>query len=210
MDQGTIILANLAKGRLGEDVAALLGSLLMNQVELAALSRADSPAAMRRDYFLYVDEAHLVATTTMVELFPEARKYHLGVILAHQYLDQLSEELRCALLGNVGTLAVFRVGGLDAEVLGREFAPECRAADLMYLPAYHMYLKMQVDGTTSPPFTVSTFTAPQRQSSYRERIITTTRERYCHPVAEVERDILHAWHAHAPANQPQQQLRFSP
>ena len=85
MDQGTIILANLAKGRLGEDVAALLGSLLMNQLELAALSRADSPASKRRDYFLYVDEAHLVATTTMIELFPEARKYHLGVILAHQY-----------------------------------------------------------------------------------------------------------------------------
>jgi hypothetical protein len=83
MDHGTIILANLAKGRLGEDVAALLGSLLMNQLELAALSRAGSPASKRRDFFLYVDEAHLVATTTMIELFPEARKYHLGVILAH-------------------------------------------------------------------------------------------------------------------------------
>jgi hypothetical protein len=210
MDQGTIVLANLAKGRLGEDVAALLGSLLMNQLELAALSRADSPASMRRNYFLYVDEAHLVATTTMVELFPEARKYHLGVVLAHQYLDQLSEELRCTLLGNVGTLAVFRVGGRDAEVLGAEFTSECRAADLMYLPAYHMYLKLLVDGTTSPPFTVNTFPAPQRQSSYRERIIAATRAQYCHPVAEVERDILHALHAHTPADQPQQQLRFSP
>src|SRR5262249_18510324 len=114
------------------------------------------------------------------------------------------------LLGNVGTLAVFRVGGRDAEVLGREFAPECRAADLMYLPAYHMYLKMQADGTTSPPFTVSTFPAPQRQSSYREQIIARTRAQYCHPVAEVERDILHALHTHTPANQPQQQLRFPP
>jgi len=210
MDQGAIVLANLAKGRLGEDVAALLGSLLMNQLELAALSRADSPAAMRRDYFLYVDEAHLVATTTMIELFPEARKYHLGVVLAHQYLDQLPEDLRCALLGNVGTLAIFRVGGRDAEVLGGEFAPECHAADLMYLPAYHMYLKLLVDGTTSPPFTVSTFPAPQPHGSYREQIIAATRAQYCHPVAEVERDILRALHSNTPAVQPQQQLRFSP
>jgi hypothetical protein len=210
MDHGTIILANLAKGRLGEDVAALLGSLLMNQLELAALSRAALPAYRRRDYFLYVDEAHLVATTTMIELFPEARKYHLGVILAHQYLDQLPDELRCALLGNVGTLAIFRVGGRDAEVLSAEFAPECRAGDLVRLPAHQMYLKLLVDGTTSPPFTVSTFPAPQPHVSHRDQIIAATHAQYCHPVAEVERDILHAWHTNTPATQPQQQLRFSP
>jgi Helicase HerA, central domain len=210
MDAGTIILVNLAKGRLGEDVAALLGSLLMHQVELAALSRAAHPVSKRRDYFLYVDEAHLVATTTMIELFPEARKYHLGVILAHQYLDQLPEDLRCALLGNVGTLAVFRVGGRDAEVLGAEFAPECRAADLMYLPAHQMCLKLLVNGTTSSPFTVSTFPTPQPHISQREHIIAATRERYCHPVVEVERDIMRSWHTNSLATQPQQRLQFSP
>jgi len=169
MDHASIVLANLAKGRLGEDVAALLGSLLMNQVELAALSRAAIPAPMRRDYFLYVDEAHLVATTTMIALFPEARKYHLGVILAHQYLEQLPEDLRCALLGNVGTMAVFRVGGRDAEVFGTEFVPECRAGDLIHLPAHQMCLKLLVNGTTSPPFTVSTFPAPQSHVSHRDQ-----------------------------------------
>ena len=181
----------------------------MHQLELAALSRADSPASMRRDYYLYVDEAHLVATTTMIELFPEARKYHLGVILAHQYLDQLPEDLRCALLGNVGTLAIFRVGGRDAEVLAPEFATDCRIRDLVHLPAHHMYLKMQVDGTTSTPFSVSTFMAPKPRSSQRERIINATRERYCHPVTDVERDNLYAWHTNKPANQPQQQLQFA-
>jgi hypothetical protein len=210
MDRGTIVLANLAKGRLGEDVAALLGSLLMHQLEVAALSRADSPEATRGDYFLYVDEAHLVATTTMIELFPEARKYHLGVILAHQYLDQLPDDLRCALLGNVGTLAVFRVGGRDAEILGTEFAPECRAGDLVHLPAHHLYLKLLVHGTTSPPFTVSTFPAPQPHVSYRDRIIATTRAQYCHPVAKVEGDLLHAWRTPSPASQPQQRLQFFP
>ena len=111
---------------------------------------------------------------------------------------------------SVGTLAVFRVGGRDAEVLGGEFAPECRPSDLLHLPAYDMCLKMQVNGTTSRPFTVSTFPMPQPQVSHRERIIATTRTQYCHPVAEVERDILHAWHTQTPAVQPQQQLRFSP
>ena len=147
----------------------------------------------------------------MIELFPEARKYHLGVILAHQYLDQLPEDLRCALLGNVGTLAVFRVGGRDAEVLGAEFAPECRAGDLVHLPAHQMCLKMQVDGTTSPPFTVDTSPPPQPHgSSHRESIIAATRAQYCHPVAEVEREILHALHAPTPADQPQQRLQFAP
>jgi hypothetical protein len=201
---------NLSKGRLGEDVAALLGSLLRNQVEVVALSRAESPESRRHDYFLYVDEAHLVATTTMIDLFPEARKYHLGVILAHQYLEQLPEDLRCALLGNVGTLAVFRVGGRDAEILGTELAPECRAGDLVHLSAHQMCLKLQVNGTTSPPFTVSTFPAPQSLVSHRDQIIAATRAQYCHPVAEVERDILHAWRTTPPATQPQQQLRFSP
>jgi hypothetical protein len=179
-------------------------------LELAALSRAESPASLRREYFLYVDEAHLVATTTMIELFPEARKYHLGMILAHQYLDQLPEDLRCALLGNVGTLIAFRLGGRDAEVLVPEFAPECHAGDLVHLPAYQMCLKLLVDGTTSPPFTVSTFPAPQPHGSHREQIIAATRTQYCHPVVEVERNILHAWYPNTPADQPQQHLRFSP
>ncbi len=209
MDQGTIVLANLAKGRLGEDVAALLGSLLMSQVELATLSRAEIPESMRRDYFLYIDEAHLVATTTMVELFPEARKFHLGVILAHQYLDQMHDDLRAALLGNVGTMMAFRLGGRDAEVLAPEFAPEFRAGDLVHLPAHQMCLKLLVDRTTSRPFSVTTFPAPQPPVSHRERIIAETRQQYCQPVAEVEQDIRRYWQANtAGFQQPQQRLRF--
>ena len=112
------------------------------------------------------------------------------------------------MLQNYGT-PVFRVGGRDAEVLGAEFAPECRAGDLVHLPTHQMCLKLLVNGTTSPPFTVSTFPAPQPQGSHREHIIAATRAQYCQPVAEVERDILHAWHTHTPTDQSQQQLRFS-
>jgi hypothetical protein len=147
---------------------------------------------------------------TMIELFPEARKYHLGVTVAHQYLDQLPGDLQSAMLGNVGTLIAFRLGGRDAEILAPEFATDFRIRDLVHLPAHHMCLKIQVDGTTSTPFTVNTFPTPQPQESHRERNIAATRAQYCHLVAEVERDILYAWRTHTPANQPQQQLRFSP
>src|SRR5207244_5072217 len=123
-DRGAVILVNLARGRLGEDTTTLLGSLLITQLQLAALSRAGQEELDRRDFFLYVDEAQLMANRTMVELFPEARKFHLGVVFAHQYLDQLDESLRFAILGNVGTLIVFRLGARDAEALAQEFAPE--------------------------------------------------------------------------------------
>jgi type IV secretion system coupling TraD/TrwB family protein len=206
IDTGQVFLANLAKGRLGEDVSSLLGSLLVNQLELAALSRADVPAPERRNFVLYIDEAHLIATQTMVELFPEARKFHLGITLAHQYLDQLDEALRYALLGNVGTLVVFRVGARDADALSQEFAPEFGALDLVSLPARHGYVKLLVDGTTSRPFSATMLPPPVAQGSRREQIIAESRRRYSRPVAEVRREMLRGW-----SGQPsgtQQQLRL--
>ena len=206
MDEGRIILVNLAKGRIGEDVSALLGSLLVSQLELAALSRVDTEAAERRNFFLYVDEAHLMATRTMVELFPEARKFHLGIILAHQYLDQLEEELRYAVMGNVGTLIVFRLGARDADALTKEFAPEFHPSDLVSLPAYHIALKLMVDGTTSRPFSAETFSPPPSGSSSRERIIAESRRRYTRPVAEVEWEIFKGWQTEATGYQQRLQI----
>jgi hypothetical protein len=210
MDQGAIVLANLAKGRLGEEVAALLGSLLMSQLALAALSRVNTPEFMRREYFLYVDEAQLVATPTLVARFPEARTCHLGVILAHQYVEQLSDELRCALLRTVGSLLVFRLGGRDAEILAPAFAPEFCMGDLVNLPAHAMCLTRLVEGTPAPPCSATTFPAPRPQVSYRDRIIAATRAQYCQPVAEVERALRDAWHTPAAGDPPQQPLRFAP
>jgi len=201
MDQGGIFLANLAKGRLGEDVTALLGSLLVSQVELAALSRADVPESERPPFFLYIDEAHLMATRTMVELFPEARKFHLGIVLAHQYLAQLPEEVRTAVLGNVGTLVAFRLGAHDAEALAPEFTPEVQARDLVHLPAHHLCLKLLVDGTTSRPFSVMTRPAPRAAVSYREQIMADSRRRYGKPVAEVEAALRRGWQPDTPRYQ---------
>lgn len=197
MDEGRIILANLAKGWIGEDVSALLGSLLVSQLELAALTRVNAETTKRRNFYLYVDEAHLVATRTMVELFPEARKFHLGVILTHQYLDQLEEELRYAVMGNVGTLIVFRLGARDAQELAKEFVPEFGIPDLMNLPAYHIALKLMVDGTTSRPFSAATFSPPSSGSSYRKSIVEESRIRYTRPVAEVEWEIIRGWQTEA-------------
>lgn len=206
MDEGRIVLANLAKGRIGEDISALLGALLVSQLELAALTRVDTDASARRHFFLYIDEAHLVATRTMVELFPEARKFHLGMVLVHQYLDQLEEEVRYAVMGNVGTLMVFRLGSRDAETLAPEFAPEFHPHDLMSLPAYHAALKLMVHGATSRPFSALTFPPPPLGSSFRERIIAESRKRYTRPRAEVEWDILKGWQAGATEYQQRLQL----
>lgn len=193
MDEGGVFIANLAKGRLGEDVAALLGSLLVSQLELAALTRVDSPEDKRRPFFLYVDEAHLVATRAMVDLFPEARKFGLGVILAHQYLEQLDDELLAAILGNVGTFITFRLGARDATALAKEFVPEDSELDLVRLPAYEAYVKLMVDGTTSRPFTARTFPPPLPQVSYRSEIVARTRELFSRSVAEVEEDLAREW-----------------
>ena len=121
MDEGKILLVNLAKGRIGEDASALLGAMLVTQIWLAALSRQDIPEGARRDFFLTVAEAHSIATASFADMLSETRKYRLNLTLAHQYLDQLDPALRAAVLGNVGTLIAFRTGAEDAVYLAREF-----------------------------------------------------------------------------------------
>ena len=193
IDTGGIFLANLARGRVGEDVAVLLGSLLVNQVALAAMTRVNQEEATRRNFFLYVDEAHLVATRSIMELFPEARKFHLGIVLAHQYLEQLEPPLQTAIIGNVGSTIMFRLGARDAEVLGREFGPEFGLADLVNLPAYEMYVRMMIDGATSRPFSARTLRPLPARASYRSEIITESRKRYARPVEVVKQELEARW-----------------
>lgn len=156
MDEGKILLVNLAKGKLGEDTAALLGSLLVSRMHLAALSRADVPEEKRRDFHLYLDEFHGFTTASLAGMLSELRKYRLSLILAHQYMAQLDPEIRDAVVGNVGTMISFRIGAADAEQLAPEFRPEFSAADLVNLPNYHIYLKLMIDGAVSRPFSAYT------------------------------------------------------
>jgi len=149
MDEGKILVVNLAKGRIGEDNCSLLGSMMMTKIWLAALSRADTPETKRKPFYLYVDEFHNFMTLSFADILSEARKYGLHLALAHQYIEQLDEKIKGAIFGNVGTIISFRVGIDDAKQLAGEFYPVFNENDLINLPNYHIYLKLMIDGTTS-------------------------------------------------------------
>lgn len=159
MDEGKILLVNLAKGRIGEDTASLLGAMLVTKMGLAALSRTELPEQERRDFYLYVDEFPSFTTTSFAGMLSEMRKYRLALVLAHQYLAQLDPLVRDAVLGNAGTIVSFRLGLADAELLEKEFYPEFRASDLVNLPNYHIYLRMMIDGVVSRPFSAVTLSS---------------------------------------------------
>ncbi|MBK7394420.1 MAG: type IV secretion system DNA-binding domain-containing protein [Chloracidobacterium sp.] len=156
MDSGKILLVNLAKGSIGEDTANLLGSLLISRFDLAALSRADIAESERRDFTLYLDEFHNFTTQSLIFMLSELRKYRLSLVLAQQYLTQIELPIRDAILGNIGTIVVFRIGANDADTLAMEFAPEIKISDFTNLPNYHVYLKLMIDGNVSQPFSAVT------------------------------------------------------
>jgi hypothetical protein len=156
MDEGKIFVANLSKGRLGEDGSALLASLISIQFELAALSRADVPQRDRRDFYLYIDEFPAVAGESFVTMLSESRKYGLALILAMQYVEQLDEPIRNAIFENVGTLISFRVGPESARLLEPQFRPIFRREDLMNLGRFSIYLRLMIDGIPSQPFSART------------------------------------------------------
>ena len=160
MDEGKVLLVNLAKGKVGADTSTLLGALIVSRLGLAALSRADLPERERRDFYLYLDEFHNFTTLALTGMLSELRKYRLNLILAHQYLAQLDERLLAAVLGNAGTVVSFRLGAQDAEALAPEFAPEFSASDLAGLPNYHVCLKLMIDGGVSRPFSARTLPPP--------------------------------------------------
>jgi len=160
MDDGKILLVNLAKGRIGEDTASLLGAFIVAQLGRTALRRADCPEFARRDFYVYLDEFQTFSTPSLANMLSELRKYRLGLILAHQFASQLDETVREAILGNAGTIITFRVGVTDAELLEKAFYPEFRATDILNLPNYHIYLKLMVAGVVSKAFSAVTFSGP--------------------------------------------------
>jgi len=179
MDRSKILIVNLSKGRVGEDVSHLLGGLLITKLQLAAMSRADIAEEERKDFFLYVDEFQDFATRAFTNTLSEARKYRLNLTLGHQYIAQMEEEVRDAVFGNVGTIISFRVGAEDAEYLEKEFVPEFGAEDLVNLANYYIYLKLMIDGVSGRPFSATTL-APLSalEKSNREKIIRVSQQRY--------------------------------
>lgn len=187
MDEGKIFLVNLSKGQIGEDNCSLLGAMLMTQIQLAAMSRADMPEAARRPFYCYVDEFHDFVTLSFADILSASRKYGLNLVLAHQHLAQLDEKLRSAILGNAGTIISFRVGVEDAELLAKEFYPVFGETDLVNLPNHHIYLKLLIDGAPSEPFSAFTLPPHPHGASVKHEIIDHSRRLYAKPRRQVER-----------------------
>ena len=189
MDEGKILICNLSQGRLGEDNSALLGAMIIAKIQIAAMSRIDTPENERRPFFLYIDEFQNFSTGSFTKIFAEARKYGLGLTLAHQYVEQLAKEegLAEAIVGNVGTLIMFRLGAIDAVFFEKELEPEFTPADMIGLSNRHIYLKLLVDGQASRPFSAETLPPyPIPTPNYEDVIIENSRRNYSVPKALVD------------------------
>ena len=190
MDRGRIMIANLAKGVVGEDHARLLGALLLSQFQWAAMQRSGNPEAPRTPFYLYIDEFQSFATEALASILAEARKYGLALILAHQYLDQLTDEIRQSVFGNSGNLVAFRVGQRDARIMEDEFGGGVKMGHLVSLGKYETYARLLDQGRAMEPFRCRTLPRVLGTSTERrEAVIRQSRERYGRPREEVEAKI---------------------
>lgn len=192
MDNRKILLMKVSKGLLGEENSQLMGAMIITKIYQAAMSRADTPEEKRPDFYFYVDEFQNFATDTFYEIMSEARKYHLNLTIAHQYMGQLSDKIRQTVFGNVGSMVSFRVGAEDAGVMAEEFAPIFKERDIINLGVREFYIKMSVKGEIREPFSGRTLDVPPFQEGNRSAIIEQSRRKYCEPKAQVE-DMLRKW-----------------
>jgi len=194
MDGGKILLVDLCKGKLGDTNAAFLAMVLISLIQRGAFARtADRDKGQLRDFYLYIDEFQNVATDSFVTILSEARKYRLNAILANQYVQQIPEDVREAVEGNVGTLIAFRAGAQDAELLEKRFAPSVTREDLMSLPNFHAYVATLVDGAATPPFSMRTIREDTPSDRSVAEVIMAGAGRYGRSVAEVDAGIESRW-----------------
>jgi hypothetical protein len=194
MDNGKILLINLAKGEIGEENSNFLGLVLVPRILMAAMSRQDVPEDKRRDFYLYVDEFQNFATPDFAQILSEARKYRLNLCVANQFIGQVEEEVKNAVFGNVGTIIAFRVGVTDASYLAHEFTPTFAEDDLLNIERFHVYTKTIVRNEPVPPFSMDmTRDLAQVKAAENERIkeiiIEMSRLKYGHDVRLVDAEI---------------------
>jgi len=205
MDDRKILIMNLSKGLVGEQNANLLGSMLTTRIYLAAMSRADRNAEEMKNtpnFYFYVDEFQSFANATFADILSEARKYKLNLTIAHQYIEQMEEEVRNAVFGNVGTIISFRVGPFDAEILETVYTPTFLAPDIVNLGFAQIYLTLMIDGIGSHPFSATTLPPIELSGvSCKDMVIKRSRELYTKPREGVE-TIINAWHAQNFSNKP--------
>ncbi len=189
MDERKIFLANLSKGLTGEVNSSLLGLILVSKMQMAAMKRARIPEAERKDFYLYIDEFQNFTTDSIATILSEARKYKLNLTIAHQYMPQLKQEIRDAVLGNVGTMGSFRIGAEDAENLEKQFSPAFSKYDLVNLDNFNLIAKMMIDGKVSTPFKMQLMPFHQGKKEIVEPIKKIAKLKYGKPRAIVEQEI---------------------
>jgi Helicase HerA, central domain len=202
MDQKKILLVNLAKGRLGEINSSLIGMIFVGKILMAALSRVDDPSKSFPPFYLHMDEFQNISTNSISAILSEARKYKLGLTMAHQFIAQLQPDIKDAVFGNVGSLAAFRVGPDDAQFLEAQFSPTFSANDLINVPNHNAFLRVLANGTPTPPFSIATV-APAEANPERVKIlIENSAAKYGRPRAEIEEEISLRYRKPAPAVPP--------
>jgi len=186
MDEGKILVVNLSRGLMGEDNAGILGAMMVTKIQLAAMGRADMPESKRTPFYLYVDEFQNFATDSFAVILSEARKYGLNLTVANQYISQMSQPVRDAVFGNVGTIISFRVSPDDSPFLTKYFEPQFEPADLIQMHNRHFMISMTISGEKAPPFSAKTLNLPEAQEDCTPDIIELTRARYTRPKADVD------------------------
>ena len=193
MDNQKIIIVNLSKWKIGEDASALLWAMMVTKFQMDAMSRADTIESDRVDFYLYVDEFQNFATDSFATILSEARKYKLNLVMANQYIDQMSDEVRWAVFGNVGSIVSFQVGHTDASILKELYAWDITEEDLMNIKKYNIYSKLLVDGMPTPTFSASTFAPYEKKEKIfkarYQKILSVSREKYSKPKKVVEQRI---------------------
>jgi len=187
MDENKILLVNLTRGLVGEDNAALLGALLVTKIQLAAMSRADIDASQRTPFYLYVDEFQNFATDSFATILSEARKYGLNLTVANQYTAQMSQEVKDAVFGNVGSIVAFRMGADDARSMLRYFEPKFEEYDLVHMHNRHFLISMTIEGEKVPAFSAISLNLPPKQEDYSAYIIDRSRAQYASSREYVEK-----------------------
>lgn len=200
MDQRKILLVNLSKGRIGEINANLLGMIIVGKLLMAALSRVDDQTRKLPPFFLHMDEFQNVSTNSIAAILSEARKYRLGLTLAHQFIAQLDESIRNAVFGNVGSLAAFRVGPDDAQFLERQYLPTFSSNDLMNVPNRTAYLRVLANGTPTRPFSLVTKAPTASNPAHAAEVVALSRTQYGVPRETIEAEIAARYHKSSPAS----------
>jgi hypothetical protein len=188
MNEQKILLINLSKGKIGEENSSFFGAMFLTKIKQAGMSRAKLDPKDRADFYLYVDEFQNIVTDTFENILSEARKYGLNLIIAHQYIAQLLPKVQQAVLGNVGSIVTFRVGGDDATKLKPEFAPVFDVKDMINLGVGEFYIKMTIDGESYDPFSGETLQVlPATHPSYRKRVLDASRRKYSIPAGDAQK-----------------------